>query len=280
MLLNLVKGVQVRLKQALTTKKRRSGLGWWQVKYLKHLPVSSQNSIQLFGRRFYFSNPLELMNVLEEIFEEQLYKQELPENAYILDCGANIGMSLIYLKQLCPSAEIVAFEPDETNLKLLQKNINSYGLDKISLQAAAVWKSDGFLNFFSEGTMSSKIIDGSGNGGESVIQVKSVRLKQWLNRPVDFLKLDIEGAEFEVLVDIAEDLKCVRHLFVEYHGLMNQTEKLTSILQIIEKAGFQLYIKEAANILDSPFSGRKNFEGQWDVQLNIFGIRPNVKAGI
>ena len=50
----------------------------------------------------------------EEIFDQQIYRFNTSNSKpYIVDCGANIGLSIIYFKQLFPNAEIVAFEPDE-----------------------------------------------------------------------------------------------------------------------------------------------------------------------
>ena len=68
-----------------------------------------------------------------------MYKQELPPKPFIIDCGANIGLSVIYLKNLYPDAEIVAFEPDEQNFQLLQKNIASFGFKNVEARKEAVW---------------------------------------------------------------------------------------------------------------------------------------------
>ncbi len=62
-----------------------------------------------------------IYTVLKEIFIEDIYDQQLPENAYILDCGAHIGLSVIYLKSICPSANIICFEPDNKNFELTSK---------------------------------------------------------------------------------------------------------------------------------------------------------------
>ena len=67
-----------------------------------------------------------ILHGVKEIFIEDVYYQQLPENAYILDCGAHIGLSVIYLKSICPSANIICFEPDNKNFELLQKNIASH----------------------------------------------------------------------------------------------------------------------------------------------------------
>ena len=195
----------------------------------------------------------------------------LPENAFVIDCGANIGLGTLYLKEYCPTAEIIAFEPDETNFSLLTRNIESFGLKNVSARKEAVWIADTTLNFSGGGTMGGKIDTVSEN---ATIPVKAIRLKQLLNRKVDFLKIDIEGAEYRVLKDIAADLQQVKFLFLEYHGSFEQNGELAEIFNIIQSAGFNFYIKEAASIYQKPFMAKMvSPKPDYDVQLNIFCLR-------
>ncbi|SHL96074.1 FkbM family methyltransferase [Chitinophaga sp. CF418] len=57
---------------------------------------------------------------------------------YIIDCGANIGLSILYFKWLYPKAKVLAFEPDGDNLVILQKNVESYGMNDINVQQQVV----------------------------------------------------------------------------------------------------------------------------------------------
>ena len=104
-------------------------------------------------------------------------------------------------------------------------------------------------------------------------EVKALRLKDFLNRPVDFLKIDIEGAEYTVLKDIADDLPMVNNMFLEYHGDFNQNDELLHIIGIIKAAGFNFYIKEAATVYATPFYRKAQRMASYDVQLNIFCFR-------
>ncbi|HSN07949.1 MAG TPA: FkbM family methyltransferase, partial [Hanamia sp.] len=181
-------------------------------------------------------------------------------------CGAHIGLSVIYLKSICPSANIVCFEPDNKNYDLLQKNITSHQLKDIDARNEAVWNENTSLHFIQEGNMGSKIGE---NSNSNTITVKARRLKDFLNKKVDFLKLDIEGAEYKVLKDIAENLNFVDKMFIEYHGTFDQNKELLEILELVSNAGFKFYIKEAAPVFDQPFLSKKH-EGEYDLQLNMF----------
>lgn len=74
------------------------------------------------------------------------------------------------------------------------------------------------------------------------IVVKSVRLSSYLDRPIDLLKLDIEGAEEEVVRECSRRLSAVRNLILEYHGTpkTNPTNRFEEIVKLLKDAGFKL----------------------------------------
>ena len=117
--------------------------------------------------------------------------------------------------------------------------------------------------------MGSKIGDAVSS---NTVSVKAVRLKDFLGRKVDFLKLDIEGAEYKVLKDIAENLGNVHRMFLEYHGTFAQNNELLEILELVTEAGFKFYIKEADSVYDLPFLQKKHLS-EYDLLLNIFCFR-------
>lgn len=245
------------------------GLSVWQIKLLKHLPDGKLRNWRMAGHPLWFRSPGELMHGLREIFAEKIYEQILPPNAYILDCGANIGLSVIYLKRLCPTAQVVAFEPDPANMELLNRNIQSFRLQQVETRQAAIWKENTRLTFQSSGSMGSSLNPTATSG----LEVEALRLRDLLDRPVDFLKIDIEGAEYEVIRDAADRLACVKTLFLEYHGRFDQNHELLEMLEIVRAAGFHFYIREAATVHPIPFRPQRSGELPYDVQLNIFCMR-------
>jgi len=96
---NLFKGIYRRVFQTEAKSFTNLSIGWIQHKYLKHLPAGKTRTIKLEGGKFYFNAPQELLHGLQEIFIDQIYKQPLAPHSLILDCGANIGLSVIWLKQ-------------------------------------------------------------------------------------------------------------------------------------------------------------------------------------
>jgi FkbM family methyltransferase len=268
---NLASGLLKGLRKMFHSPGAEKGMGWLAVKRLKHYSTGPERIYPFKDKNIHYVNPYDLYLAFDEIFIHEIYQSPLPAKARILDCGANIGLATLYFKEICPTAIITAFEPDERNFDLLRKNTQYWAYSDVEVRKEAVWKEDATLRFSSTGDMASKIND-QGTG----VEVVAVRLKHFLQEKIDFLKIDIEGAEFEVLLDIEDALHQVERMFFEYHGRFEDTGKLTRVFDILNKAGFQFYIKEATSLYAQPFSISKRAQS-FDVQLNIFCFRENQK---
>lgn len=209
----------------------------------------------------------------KEIFEEEIYKfiTQNPE-PYIIDGGANIGLASIYFKKLYPTAKIVAFEPDPNIYKILVNNIKEFNFNNVELVKKGLWNCETKLKFFSEGA-DAGLITNLDMSRSSSLDIETISLKAYLNQPVDFLKLDIEGAETIVLSDIEDDLDKVDRIFVEYHSFVNQPQTLNEIIEILRRANFRVYMSVPGNnSIRSPFMGLTPYNNM-DFQLNIFGFK-------
>lgn len=223
------------------------------------------------GKPFHFTDGLGFLGCIKELFKEECYFFESKNEApYIIDCGAYIGLSVYYFKTLFPNASVLAFEADPATFEVLSKNIAGQQLSKVEVFNKAVWDKETELTFFAGNSMSGSLVVDALNK-QNPIKVKTARLKDFLNRPIDFLKLDIEGAEVEVLRDIRNDLTQVERIFFEYHSIAGKDQALGELLEILTQAGFRYYIQEAKNYAKRPFMGLAK-EG-YDLQLNIFAMR-------
>ena len=207
-----------------------------------------------------------------EIFDREIYHFVPAGGApRILDCGANVGVSCLYFHRHFLGARITAFEPDPEIFACLQENLAASGCTGIELVRKAVWSADTVLQFESDGADGGRIEAG---GGARRQEVPAVRLKNFLAEPVDLLKLDIEGAETEVLRDIAPALALVRNVFVEYHSFAGQQQTVGELMQILVAAGFRLHV-HPVNTAPQPLVATPVHLGM-DMQLNIFARRESV----
>lgn len=208
---------------------------------VKALPAESAGSAIVYGKPFRFVNAHSFLFLYDEIIRRGIYRFATIDPApLILDCGSNIGMSVVYFKHLHPNARIRAFEPDPTVFDVLSANCKTYGLADVELHQEAIWTNVGSLEFRREGfTLGSRLAASGDTGGE--LRVRTQRLRSLLSEKVALLKLDIEGAETEVLEDCAGALQNVERMFVEYHSFADQPQTIDRLLAIIREAGFRVH---------------------------------------
>lgn len=272
----LLNGLKLRFFSLTKRPYSKFSISWLKEKILKH-SKANKNYSHLYDGKYliHFQDPKAFLYSVRELFIDEIYKfKNDNESPYIIDCGAYIGTSILFFKKNYPNAKILAFEPDNKNLKTLTKNLQEWKFSDIQIENSAVWIENGEITFNSEGSMASKIININENIEEekSIHRTKSVRLNDLLIEDIDFLKIDIEGAEYEVIKDCSTNLKNVKNLFIEYHGNYNEMYKLNEILNILLEQNFKYYIKEAGSIYNQPFwetTSKYNF----DVQLNIFAFK-------
>lgn len=221
--------------------------------------------------KFTFENHDSFYALYKDYFVNEKYKFVCKtQTPLIIDGGANIGVSCRYWKFLYPEAEVIAFEPDETNFGLLQKNME--GFTSFQAEKKALWSSHGTLPFNAvggEGGHVSKANPDVQTKMQTV--VPTYRLRDLLGKKVDLLKLDIEGAELEVLQDCQDQLKNVERIFVEHHSFLGQTQKIGKFFGILENAGFRTNIRVDLQS-KQPFLERITFNNK-DCWLNVYAFR-------
>ncbi|RYZ48719.1 MAG: FkbM family methyltransferase [Sphingobacteriales bacterium] len=269
----VLRGVQQRLGRKSKTQGAYTYFSWLQKKLLKHQEDQSVKQVSLGKSQLFYRRPYEVLHTYDELFEQGIYAfpSDRPD-PLIVDCGANIGISVLYFKNLFPNARIIAFEPDPGNFDLLQQNVRANSLENVDLRQAAVWNRHETLHFVQNGSQDSRVVDASDTARQT-IDVQGFRLADLLQaQEVDCLKIDVEGAENLILQDCLTELARVRFLFVEYHGKTQETAKLRELLDIFERAGLNVYVKTAADSIQQPFV-QAHTGYAFDVQLNLFGRR-------
>ncbi|MFA4852424.1 MAG: FkbM family methyltransferase [Bacteroidales bacterium] len=238
---------------------------------IRQLPRYSSFKTKILGNELMGVDGASFVFTYNEIFKKCIYNFRAANNSpLIIDCGANIGLSIIYFKSLYPDSNIIAFEPDQNIFKTLSSNISSFNLKNVTLLNNAVWIEETTLDFSSEGADGGRISTLAGDKTNN--KINALRLKDLLkNKKVDFLKIDIEGAETIVLKDCEDVLHNVEHLFVEYHSFENKQQTLHELLAILHNANFRIHALPV-NHSPHPFIKRNSYLGI-DLQFNIFAFR-------
>lgn len=243
-----------------------------EIKRLHLFPRYQQDSTDLLGKSVRLVDGASFLSAYRQIFERELYCFSTSrENPKIIDCGANIGLCILYWKQLYPAAHITAFEPDPNVFEILVWNCKHWELTNVELINKAVWSSETELPFWAEGADAGRLLENSELNDKSSTTVLTTNLRDYLQEAVDFLKLDIEGAETEVLLHCADCLQRISNLFVEYHSFIGKEQEIDAILRVLRHADFRIHIQPEL-VSQKPFMERLNKEGM-DQRLNIFAYR-------
>ena len=165
--------------------------------------------------------------LLNKIFQEQEYNFKIAnfEPRLILDCGANVGYSTAYFANKYPQAKIIAVEPEALNFKML--TYNTHFFDNVTCINSAIWYKEGYIKILPDmpgNTLAFMTEDTNADDPEAL---KTTTIATLLTDSgfdeIDFLKVDIEGAEREVFDDIArpdEWLPKVKVMTIELHDRM------------------------------------------------------------
>ena len=124
------------------------------------------------------------------------------------------------------------------------------------------------INFRAEGGHSGRISESDAD--ENIISVPTVKLRNILENfdVIDMLKMDIEGAEADVLFDCGALLDKCTHAFIEYHSRSDKDQQLHDILKLFSDMGFRYHVQEAF-VRKRPFIDT-NCMIDMDLQLNLF----------
>jgi FkbM family methyltransferase len=246
-----------------------------EIKRIKKIPRYQKGNTKLFGFDFTFIDSASFVGQYLEIFNKKINNFKTnKEQPYIVDCGANIGVSVLFFKKIYPNANIIAFEPDKNIFSVLKKNIEKSNCKGIILINKGVWNKEGKIFFNNEGADGGSILEKNNVDplNKKCVEIETTSLRDYLNKEVDFLKIDIEGAESTVLEDCDDLLKNVHRMFIEFHSGVDSEQHLDSILNILKKNGFRYYIQSETIFNDEPFIKRRSLNN-YDNLVCIYSYR-------
>lgn len=203
-------------------------------------PRRTPGTLRLMDLEIEYVDALSLAPQWHDIFvRETLGFRPVTDTPIVLDCGANIGLASIWIKRRFPRARLTAFEADPNIAAVLARNLDRNGIRDVDVVEAAVWRENTTLPFRAEGSDAGAIAAVAAQTPGSVVDVPAIRLRDRLaGAPVDLLKLDIEGAELDVLEDAADALDHVRAMQIEVHDFAPGRRLLAQCLLVLERAGF------------------------------------------
>jgi FkbM family methyltransferase len=176
-----------------------------------------------------------------DVFEGRYHVLELEEEPkYVLDLGSNIGLTIAHYRHLWPDAKILGFEMDSENCWMANKNAED---SNASVWNYAVSTNLGYVSYSK--TPGRQQCYRIGRETDNSWKAVSVHMDHAVNsagngNPVDFVKMDIEGAEFDIIKQGGAWTNKVRNLLVEVHGLneKNTHNNVKRVKKMLEEKDF------------------------------------------
>jgi FkbM family methyltransferase len=213
--------------------------------------------------------------IYNEIFEERTYLKHgivLSDDSLVVDAGANVGLFTVFVKQEFPGARVLAVEPIPPIHQALRGNLESRGITGVeTLHTALGRQAESGVHFtfypslpgnstrypeqkkvgqeLTVQAIGQDAVDRIMQGVDVEVEVDrlSAVLREWApDAPVDLLKIDVEGAELEVLEGLdAEDWPRVKQVIIEVQDLDGRLDKVVATL---DEQGFHVIVEAAANL--------------------------------
>ena len=167
-------------------------------------------------------------------------------NDIIIDVGAHIGLFALYASQFCKNGKIICYEPIKENYELLLENIKQNKITNIISYNSAVSNRSSKVKIYLNQ-------DESGHSmfveNKNFVTVNSVSMPEIFQKnnieTCDFLKLDCEGAEYEIIDSLNEHFfQKIKKTIIEYHRADTNPELLENLTQKLESHNFKIKIKK------------------------------------
>ncbi|MEI6463775.1 MAG: FkbM family methyltransferase [Verrucomicrobiota bacterium] len=238
---------------------------------LRNQPRFTPATVVFANRRVHLCDPASFLSAWDEIFVNRIYEIALDEGKVpcLVDAGANIGLAALFWKWRYGRFRYLGIEPDPAVAACCRRNLQEWDVDG-ELIESAVAGTEGRAWFAPDGADGGRLL-AAAPAGVRAISVTRTCLSRLLPERVDLLKIDVEGAEGEVLIEIAPALPRVRALFVEWHGGAHR-RGLGAAITRLEAAGFDCFVQVAQGPTH-PFLAVRPANG-FDQQLNLYAVRP------
>lgn len=191
-----------------------------------------------------------------EMFEGGTYAGiPLPDEPFVIDVGANIGLFTLFVKQRRPKASVVAFEPLPELVAALRANVAEFGLEDVSVHETALGseaaagvsfryypllpssstlypQDQGQLRELLGKSFPTRVVERMFRGREITVAVDRLSRHIGTDRPVDLLKIDAVGSELEILRGVDADLRpLLRNVFIDVQDVHGRVAELCSYLR-------------------------------------------------
>jgi FkbM family methyltransferase len=187
---------------------------------------------------------------VKETFVDQFYTRygvPVQDGWTVVDIGAGIGDYCLYAAERTPAVTVFAFEPYKESYALLTRNLALNGFENVHAFQKAIWSKTGELALdLSTGEplqISSQEPADESRGIEATVvdalTLQDLFLAEKIEK-VDLLKMDCEGAEYEILLTAPDEvLQKVERIIMEYHDV-DDTRSHPALVRFLKSRGYNV----------------------------------------
>ena len=218
---------------------------WYEVMFLFFNPGRNVILVLRTGNKFKIGHYLDALTI-KEIFIDREYNIKLDNPKTIIDIGANIGTFSVLIAQKYPRSKIYSYEPAKETFKLLKYNLKLNSTFNVTANKLGVSKKSGSAIFY---TYPASGLSSLSNKRKGAVRekVKLTTLGEIFKtenlRSLDLIKMDTEGAEYEILMNAPDNvLFKVKNIVLEYHDSLTEY-KHKDIIKLLKSKNFNIKVK-------------------------------------
>jgi len=173
-------------------------------------------------------------------------KYKFKEGDIVVDAGTHIGVFTVKSSRAVGSeGKVIAIEPEPNNLSFLQRNIEANGLKNVVVVPRGLWGQKGRLKLYLSECLARHSFWAQWAGSDESMEIEVDTLDDILRelgiKRVDFIKMNIEGAEVEALKGMEETLNNDVKLAIAAHHSVNGKPTYETIQWQLKQKGFEIY---------------------------------------
>jgi len=180
--------------------------------------------------------PRKSVHIFQEVFFDEAYEKRFKASGVVVDIGAFVGMFSV--KAALSATEVIAIEPYPATFEMLRSNCAN--IPNVKLVNKAISSNVGTVRLYLARNEHGNSIT---NKAKRYIEVEAITLDSLLDKPVDFIKIDAEGAELGILKGATRTLAYpgTKLAIAAYHRLANGELELPHISSYLEEKGYKVY---------------------------------------
>lgn len=187
-----------------------------------------------------------------EIWKAKVYDDaRIPIRAgdIVVDFGAHIGAFAVRAARLAQGGHVYSYEASSKNFDLLAENCQINNLRNVYIENSAVSNQSGMMPFYtpSENGILGSLLQNTSSFMETVqtTTFSNIIAKHAITQ-IDFLKVDVEGAEFDILfANPDETLAITRKIVIEFHEFKGDNRSHRDLVNLLSSHGFTVTVEKA-----------------------------------